>query len=398
VDGWALKESGVQAANLALQQASASTHVTKLLSFSSFQREWLTPHNRDETGRTPLLEYTAKMDLLSSIRKEGSRGGVDFKWSDVTTSQHRENYLGHSLMAPVGRWQKNRDLTWYAKADSGPAGSSTETAEEKKAREKREEMRRIKEAEEDALARALGLPVVDRGTNSVGTGANSIDVGEVKRVIKETEVGDDEIEDVGRGRGFGGFVGKMDTNGPDRSSELDINIQKGGLMGGDSTPRRVKRPARAEDRSRSRSRSRDRRHRRHTHHERSRERDSGGGRYLHRERDTDSRAYERRNRSHSPHLRERQYRSRNERERKDRSRSPQIRRERSRSPARKEERRYRSRSRSSSPPRRDRRDDRERDRDRRGLGAEYRAAQSRRSRPPDPRERESRRGVGERWR
>jgi hypothetical protein len=347
------------------------------------------------------------MDLLSSIRKEGSRGGVDFKWSDVTTSQHRENYLGHSLMAPVGRWQKNRDLNWYAKADSDTVlnkDGKAETAEEKIARERREEIRRIKEAEEDALARALGLPVVDRGTNGVGTGANGIDVGEVKRVIKETEVGDDEIEEVGRGRGFGDFVGKMNTEGAERAADFDFNTQKGGLVGADSTPRKPKRPAREDDRSRSRSRSRDRRHRRHTHHERSRERDSGG-RHRPRERDTDSRPYERRNRSYSPHPLEHQYRSRSierRREKRERSRSPQTRRERSRSPTRKEERRYRSRSRSSSPPRRDRRDDRERERDRerRGSGAEYRAAQSRRSRPPDPRERdrESRRGGGERWR
>lgn len=40
------------------------------------------------------------MDLLQTVRKEGSRGGRDeFKWEDVKTSGHRENYLGHSLMA-----------------------------------------------------------------------------------------------------------------------------------------------------------------------------------------------------------------------------------------------------------------------------------------------------------
>jgi len=35
------------------------------------------------------------MDLLSTVRKQGSRGGVDFKWDDVKGSSHRENYLGN---------------------------------------------------------------------------------------------------------------------------------------------------------------------------------------------------------------------------------------------------------------------------------------------------------------
>ncbi|KAM0813673.1 putative Multiple myeloma tumor-associated protein 2-like N-terminal domain-containing protein [Seiridium cardinale] len=112
------------------------------------------------------------MDLVSSIRKSGSRGGVNFSWDEVASSAHRENYLGHSLKAPVGRWQKGRDLEWYAKNNDADSGPSDETAEERAARERKEEIKRVKEAEEDALARALGLPVKQRNQ----TGANAVEV------------------------------------------------------------------------------------------------------------------------------------------------------------------------------------------------------------------------------
>ncbi|KHJ36043.1 putative kinase phosphorylation protein [Erysiphe necator] len=142
------------------------------------------------------------MDLLSSIRKEGSRGGVNFSWSDVTTSQHRENYLGHSIMAPVGRWQKGKDLSWYAKSDNNSIKEG-ETIEDKRIRERKEEIRRIKDAEEDALARALGLPVKERNT----TGSNAITLGEVNKAVREAGVGeDDEIDTGSRFKIFSGQI------------------------------------------------------------------------------------------------------------------------------------------------------------------------------------------------
>ncbi|KAF2717968.1 hypothetical protein K431DRAFT_191566, partial [Polychaeton citri CBS 116435] len=100
------------------------------------------------------------MDLLQTVRKEGSRGGRDtnFSWSNVKGDAQRENYLGHSLMAPVGRWQKGKDLNWYAKGETGGDADAGQSEADRR----REEMRQVREAEEDAMAKALGLPPPDR--------------------------------------------------------------------------------------------------------------------------------------------------------------------------------------------------------------------------------------------
>lgn len=84
----------------------------------------------------------------------GTRGGKDqFKWDDVKTDKDRECYLGHSVMAPVGRWQQGKDLTWYAK--------------DKKSKSKvKSEFQTAKDLEEKALMAALGYKVVDKEESS----------------------------------------------------------------------------------------------------------------------------------------------------------------------------------------------------------------------------------------
>lgn len=83
----------------------------------------------------------------------GVRGGRDqFTWESVKTDKDRECYLGHSLMAPVGRWQEGKDIMWYAKDEEKV---SKEKAEKK-------EFLRAKELEEQALMAALGYRVIKK--------------------------------------------------------------------------------------------------------------------------------------------------------------------------------------------------------------------------------------------
>lgn len=133
----------------------------------------------------------------------GVRGGRDqFNWDDVKVDKHRENYLGHSIKAPVGRWQKGKDLHWYAR-DKTSDGSNSEAL--------KEEIRRIKEEEEHAMREALGL-APKRAPKSHG---NRLDKHEFAELTKRGST----AEDLGAGHAEAAHVQGLGFSRGSRQSE-----------------------------------------------------------------------------------------------------------------------------------------------------------------------------------
>lgn len=108
----------------------------------------------------------------------GTRGGADqFNWEDVKDDKYRENYLGHSLRAPVGRWQKGKDLTWYAKEKTEAASTSRES-----------EIAAAKKAEEEAMLAALGFATPAKPTHQPLTKA------EVTEALRRGDGNRDDVD------------------------------------------------------------------------------------------------------------------------------------------------------------------------------------------------------------
>lgn len=267
------------------------------------------------------------MDLVSTIRKSGSRGGRDaFSWDDVKNDKDRENYLGHSLLAPVGRWQKGKDLSWYAKKGSDGA------AQEDEATRRKEELRAIKERENDALSEALGFRV------STNRPRDELDKDEVQRLLKESVGNEDEAGTTarqiagGKGLGYGAYQGEspiepsersrpspreqMRPKSSSRDPAADGNIRERAHGSRDHDSKREPRSRRHRSRSPG---HRDRKHERRRDPSRSRSR----SRSRERRREPDHRRHEKYRRSQSPRPhRRRRSRSRSPRPGKYRSRSP----------------------------------------------------------------------------
>lgn len=126
--------------------------------------------------------------------RDGARGGrAEFSWGNVAADKYRENYLGHSVMAPVGRWQKGRDLAWYARE----AARTGRTAEELEA----EELARVRDQEAELLAEALGY----KGPKK-HLAPPAVSQDELQQAIRREQDGGEGPEGV-KGVGFGRLVG-----------------------------------------------------------------------------------------------------------------------------------------------------------------------------------------------
>ncbi|EGZ30571.1 hypothetical protein PHYSODRAFT_263951 [Phytophthora sojae] len=123
----------------------------------------------------------------TNYRVGGTRGGADqFKWEDVKNDKYRENYLGHSVQAPVGRWQKGKDLTWYAKTNKSQRAEALQA-----------ELALAKQRDEDLMNEALGIAPKRRHEPAEGLSAS-----EMKELLKRGEAERDGM-DVERVEGLG---------------------------------------------------------------------------------------------------------------------------------------------------------------------------------------------------
>ncbi|KAF8656843.1 hypothetical protein AX16_002391 [Volvariella volvacea WC 439] len=116
----------------------------------------------------------------------GTRGGqAEFKWSDVSADKDREHYLGHSINAPTGRWQKNKDVHWYGRD------------KRQQDLDRLEEIRKIKEMEAEALSVALGFAPSNKpaGESAVNTAGAASSTTTITQAVANATTSDDERHD-----------------------------------------------------------------------------------------------------------------------------------------------------------------------------------------------------------
>ena len=185
-------------------------------------------------------------------------------------------------MAPVGRWQKGKDLQWYARnRDIDGAENDGMTEEERLRKERQDEIARIKQAEREALNKALGYevnPDGPLGNNTEATGANASAVIGNKAANRDEKTAKDKRR---------GHRHKHRHSSRERHEERSFKHHR------DRSRSRSK-ERRYRDDARARSGSRDRREQRDLNHQRTRRSDDN-----YRPKRSDSSGWRRRSRSSS---------------------------------------------------------------------------------------------------
>lgn len=103
-------------------------------------------------GKADRESKADRAERLQMENRGGVRGGRNqFSWEAVKQDRHRENYLGNSVHATVGRWQQGRDLTWWT--NDGKRKPDDGSAQE----QRRKEIAEVKRKEQAYLSAALGL-------------------------------------------------------------------------------------------------------------------------------------------------------------------------------------------------------------------------------------------------
>ncbi|KAI9596696.1 kinase phosphorylation protein-domain-containing protein [Syncephalis fuscata] len=164
----------------------------------------------------------------------GTRGGRDqFSWDQVKDDKDRECYLGHSLMAPIGRWQKGRDLLWYTKDKQGDDQEAVR-------RQRQLEIQAIKDAEADALSEALGFAPQKRRTSQLTESELQAVLKREKAIEQEDETEEDvRAREADRVQGLGyqeprrfGPVSTAGASNTAASSGGLMRLEKGQVLPG----------------------------------------------------------------------------------------------------------------------------------------------------------------------